>query len=323
MGWPTRRVRDNQAMHLVIPHAAPSGPQCQAALERLELPHLRQLLRVLTPDRTLRGSETDLSPIAERVQTQDAYADGLIPWAALAAKPLPELPNDAAWGLITPCHWAVHADHVAMHDPRSLRLEAAESQALLAAMAPYFLEDGLVLHYWQSDTWLVHGEVLRDLPTASLDRVRGQAVDAWLPRTAAARVVRRLQNEMQMLLYTHAINDARSARGVPVVNSFWLSGTGDLLGNEPMQDGSTVQDGLQAAARNDDAHAWTQAWQALDRGPIAEFAKALRQGADSQPALTLCSERSARTWRLQPQSLIRKLQTALRGPSPTTILKAL
>lgn len=310
-------------MHLMIPHAAPNGPQCQAALERLDLPHLRQVLRVLTPDRTLRGSETDLSPIAERVQTQDAYADGLIPWAALAAKPLPELPKDAAWGLITPCHWAVHADHVAMHDPRSLRLEAAESQALLAAMAPYFLEDGLVLYDWKPDTWLVCGEVLRNLPTASLDRVRGQAVDAWLPRTAAARVVRRLQNEMQMLLYTHAINDARSARGVPVVNSFWLSGTGDLLGNEPMQDGSTVHDGLQAAARNDDAHAWTQAWQALDRGPIAEFAKALRQGADSQPALTLCSERSARTWRPQPQSLIRKLQTALRGPSPTTILKAL
>ena len=210
-----------------------------------------------------------------------------------------------------------------MHDPRSLRLETAESKALQKAMAPYFLEDGLVLHYWQADTWLVRGDVLRDLPTASLERVRGQSVDAWLPRTAAARVVRRLQNEMQMLLYTHALNDARAARGVPVVNSFWLSGTGNLLENEPRRADVTVVDVLQSAALNDDAFAWTQAWLALDRGPIAEFAKVLHQRSDSQIALTLCSERTARTWRQHPQSLLRKIQTALRSPNPVTLLKAL
>lgn len=310
-------------MHLVIPHAAPSGPQCQAAIERLDLPHLRQVLRALTLEGELRSSESDLSPIAERIQTHDAYADGLIPWAALAAKQLPGVPQDGAWGLVTPCHWAVHADHVAMHEPRSLRLEATESQALLAAMEPYFLEDGLVLHYWQADTWLVCGEVLRNLPTASLNRVRGQSVDAWLPRTAAARVVRRLQNEMQMLLYTHAVNDARAARGVPVVNSFWLSGTGDLLENEPQHRDVTVIDALQSAALNDDAFAWTQAWQVLDSGPIADFTKVLHQRPDSQRALTLCSECTARTWRQHPQSVLRKIQTALRYPNPVTLLKAL
>jgi hypothetical protein len=312
-------------MHLVIPHAAPSGPQCQAAIERLDLPHLRQVLRALTLEGELRSSESDLSPIAERVQTKDVYADGLVPWAALAAKQLPEVPDEGDWGLVTPCHWAVHADHVAMHDPRTLRLKATESQALLAAMAPYFLEDGLILHYWQADTWLVRGEVLRDLPTASLDRVRGQSVDAWLPRTAAARVVRRLQNEMQMLLYTHAVNDARAARGVPVVNSFWLSGTGDLLENEPQHRDVTVIDALQSAALNDDAFAWTQAWQVLDDGPIAEFAKVLQSppASGALPALTLCSECMARTWRQHPQSLLRKIQTALRSPNPVTLLKAL
>ncbi|MFM6990705.1 MAG: phosphoglycerate mutase [Rhodoferax sp.] len=310
-------------MHLVIPHATPSGPQCQAALERLELPHLRHVLRALTLKGELRGSESDLSPIAERVQTDDAYADGLIPWAAMAAEQLQGTPGDAAWGLVTPCHWVVHADHVAMHDPRSLRLEATESQALLAAMAPYFLEDGLTLHYWQADTWLVRGEVLRNLPTASLNRVRGQSVDAWLPRTAAARVVRRLQNEMQMLLYTHAINDARTARGVPVVNSFWLSGTGDASAKPPAVDGITVHDGLRAPALNDDAHAWTQAWQTLDSGPVAEFARLLQQRPGTQPALTLCSETVARTWRRHPQSLLHRMKTALRSPSPLTLLKSL
>jgi hypothetical protein len=168
---------------------------------------------------------------------------------------------------------------------------------------------------------------LRGLPTASLERVRGQPVDAWLPRAAAARLVRRLQNEMQMLLYTHPINDARSARGVPVVNSFWLSGTGDLPENGPQPEATTVHDGLQAAALNDDGIAWAQAWQALDSGSVAQWAQALRQelstGSAPPPALTLCSERTARTWRMQPQSLLRKIQTALHRPSPNSVLKAL
>jgi hypothetical protein len=207
-------------MHLVIPFAAPAGPQCQAALDRLELPHLKSLLRALTPHGELQGQANDLSPLPERVLSQNAFADGLVPWAALRARALPNVAPGAASGLITPCHLTVHADHIAMQDPAALRLEADESLALLQAMAPYFLEDGLSLHFLQANTWLVQGEALRSLATASIERVRGHKVDPWMPRTEAARLVRRLQNEMQMLLYTHPVNDARVARGAPMVNSF-------------------------------------------------------------------------------------------------------
>ena len=67
-------MRDNRPMHLVIPFAAPSGPQCQAALERLQLPHLKSLLRTLTPNAELQGHTSALSPLAERVLSQDACA---------------------------------------------------------------------------------------------------------------------------------------------------------------------------------------------------------------------------------------------------------
>ncbi len=321
------QVRDNRTMHLVIPFAAPAGPQCQAALERLELPHLKSLLRTLSPHSELQGQASDLSPLSERVLSQNAFADGLIPWAALRACALPHTPLGASWGLISPCHLAVHADHIAMHDPAVLRLEAEESQALLQAMAPYFLEDGLVLHFLQADTWLVQGDVLRGLPTASLERVRGQKVDPWMPRTEAARLVRRLQNEMQMLLYTHPINDARVARGAPMVNSFWLSGTGDLPANVPPFLQATVLNALQAPALRDDAAAWTQAWQALDSGPLADMAQVLGQrghSVDAEPAtLTLCGNHTARTWRQQPRSLLQRIGSALRSAPPTAFLKSL
>jgi hypothetical protein len=160
-----------------------------------------------------------------------------------------------------------------------------------------------------------------------LERVRGQKVDPWMPRTEAARLVRRLQNEMQMLLYTHPINDARVARGAPMVNSFWLSGTGDLPADAPPFLQATVLDTLQASALRDDAATWAQAWQALDGGPLADMAQALKQRSQSNdahpPTLTLCGSHTARTWRLQPRSLLRRIGAALRSAPPTAILKNL
>ena len=98
-----------------------------------------------------------------------------------------------------------------MQDPSALALEPAESQALLEAMRPYFEADGISLVYDRPGRWLACGEIFRGLPTASLDRVIGQAVDAWMPEAPQARALRRLQAEMQMLLYNHPVNDQRPA----------------------------------------------------------------------------------------------------------------
>jgi len=313
-------------MHLVIPYAAPGGPQCQAALERLALPHLRTLLRALRPTSELLGTDNDLSPLAERVLCQDAYADGLIPLAAVRAAALPLYKPGAAYGLISPCHLLVHADHISMQDPATLDLSDTDSQALMQAMQPYFLEDGLTVHWLEARTWLAEGEPLRALATASVERVRDQQVDRWMPRQDAAKLLRRLQNEMQMLLYTHPINDARVARGAPMVNSFWFSGTGDLPPHPAPLLHATVLDALTAPALRDDALAWVQAWQTLDAGPLAELAAALKnnQAPGAAPlALTLCGSHRAQTWSQQPRSLWRHLGGAFNAPRPASILKTL
>lgn len=314
-------------MHFIIPAAAPTGPSCQSALTGLKLPNLVNLLRTLTPVATLQGQDNDLSPLPERVISQNAFADGLIPWAALRAAHLPHAAPRAAWGLITPCHLVVHADHIAMGDPAELDLEDAESQALLQSMGPYFHEDGLQLHYLQADTWLVQGEALRRLPTASLERVRGKAIDPWMPATEAARMLRRLQNEMQMLLYTDPINDARVARGAPRVNSFWLSGTGDLpTGPTPFLQ-ATVLGSLQTSALRDDGAAWAHAWRMLDSGPLAQWV----QSISNHPAatnsaglsLSLCGQHYARTWRHQPRGLFDRLGARLSRTPLSALLKDL
>ncbi len=117
----------------------------------------------------------------------------------------------------------------------------------------------------------------------------------------AARPLRRLQNEMQMLLYTERVNDQRTARGLPPINSFWLSGTGALpagRGDRPTQRRSSPTR-LRDAALQDDGAAWAAAWQALDAGPVATLLAASERGGDV--VLTLCGDSSARRFTLTRQ----------------------
>ena len=181
-------------------------------------------------------------------------------------------------------------------------------------MQPYFETEGITLHPAAPDRWLAEGEIFRDLPTASLDRVMGRNVDAWLP---ASRKIKLLQNEMQMLLYTHPLNDARAAGRLQTVNSFWLSGTGALVPTEPMQTMQAIQKlhitvnrALAQAAFADDWAGHAQAWAALDAGDVATWLA--RQTAGESVRLSLCSESQALTFETSAPGLLTKVMRLLK-----------
>lgn len=311
-------------MHLLIPHAAPPGPACRQVLEALQLPHLQALLSRLSPAWSLAADENRLTPATELAHAKALglpLVDGLVPWAALAAREA-SLPPDASYALLTPCHWDIHTQAVFMADPAQLELAEDESRTLLAAMRPYFEEDGLQLHWLRADTWLVAGEVLRDLPTASLERVCNATVDDWIPRQDTAKLLRRLQNEMQMLLYTHPLNNAREARRAPTVNAFWLSGTGALDADwQPPTLLPTVITALQSASANDNAPAWAAAWQALDAGAVQQALEAARRGEPVQ--LTLASLAHARSFHTAPLSFWARLQRRFSPVNANALLQTL
>ena len=342
-GLATRRqgvkgVRDNRAMHLVISHAAAPGPRCRAASATLELPHLQSLLRQAGAQTLHSRSQDSLTPLAEHLASGQAYADGLVPWAAWLAQASGLYASGQHWALISPCHLQIHSDHVAMQDPDFLQLPEDESRTLLAAMQPYFEEDGIALHWHSPHAWLAQGSVFQGLASASLARVRGQATDPWIPRQSAAQSLRRLQNEMQMLLYTHAINDARSARRQAPVNGFWMSGTGSPLAAKasdnlaanasaglvaspsqallaqtsaslgPISPHAMYIDTLSASALRDDPQAWAQAWQVLDAQVIAPLAA---QQPSIEISISLCGEQRARTWVSGRASLWQRIKQQL------------
>jgi hypothetical protein len=226
-----------------------------------------------------------------------------------------------------------------MTDPAALALDEAESQTLLSAMQPYFAQDGIALYYDAPGRWLACGDVFRGLPTASPDRAIGRNVHDWhppsSPATAAqAKLLRRLQSEMQMLLYTHPLTDQRSARGLPAVNSFWVSGTGNLppgfAGHKDAAD-LIVADQLRGPALHEDWAAWGQAWQDIDARQCAALLEAVkaqnrtgqRAGSDSEtPAsLVLCGERRALKWENRPQNAWQRLRQKISSKKGELLMK--
>jgi hypothetical protein len=293
--------------HLLVPFASASDPACRAALPGLHLPQLTALLAELQPAHADAGTEHSLSAPHERALAQAIglvradgapYGDGLIPWAA-ADSAEPSAPQ--AW--FTPCHFQVGMEQVTLLPGEQLGLSDEHARPLFEALAPYCAEDGITLRYESATRWHARGEVLRGIACASLDRVVGRSVEAWMADShanpAGGLLLKRLQSEAQMLFYAHAAHDAREALRLHPVNGFWVSGAGAIDHPTPLRPAPTLPDGLRRAALQADWAAWQQAWAALDAGEIAEWLARARRG--EPVTLTLCGERAAQRFTNAPR----------------------
>jgi hypothetical protein len=287
--------------HLIIPFASSLDEGCQAAIKNLDLPNLTGFLKRADLTGSLEGDEFDFIPPHERVYSE-AVRTELVEVSANTH--FDKLSANGAV-VLTPCHWLVGIDRISMANPSDVQLTDEESQTLFALMRPYFLEDGIELMYSAPLRWYAMGESLHNISFASLDRVIGRNVDAWQPPATQSKAIRRLQNEMQMLLYTHPINEERTARGLQTVNSFWLSPEVKPTSNSDIS--------LTAPALASDWQAWTAAWTLLDQ----QIARA--------NSLTLCGERNAHTFSIPAtRSFTNKIQRLFKpAPNLQSILTAL
>ena len=309
-------------MQLLIPFAVPWSEAGRQAAATLALPRLQSLLGRLDRVALDTADECSLSPPHERALARAlglAGGSGLVPWAAFQAAADGVDVADLAWGLATPGHWHLGTEQVSLLDPAQLSLDETTSRELFQAVLPLFTGDGYLLRWGAPLRWYVAHESLAGLATASLDRVIGRNVDAWLGSDPAARRIRRLQSEVQMLLHTHPINERRVAHGLLPVNSFWISGCGAaqaVTGVAPV-----VDQRLRGPALAEDWAVWVKAWQALDQGPVAEMLAAVQRGTAVQ--LTLCGERGAATWANAPAGPWLRLRRWLKPPALWPTLESL
>ena len=317
-----RPGRDNAAhMHLIVPFAGTVSDPGRQALQTLALPRLQALLARLQPAQRM-GSDAYSPNAPHELALASALGwpatpDAALPWAARQAVAL-GLDGSQPWALLTPVHLHVGTDSVSLTPPWDLQLGDAASRQVLEAVRNLFETEGFSLHHAAPQQWLATHALFDGLATASLDRVTGRNVNAWLPDQRSARLLRRLQNEVQMLLYTHPLNDAREAAGLPTVNSLWFSGCGRLPADAATTADVVVDDRLRTPALGEAWAAWSEAWQALDAGPIDAL---LRSGGEA--SLTLCGERFAQTFAPAPQGLWQRLAGRWRQAGVHSVLEAL
>jgi len=272
--------------------------------------------------------------------------DGALPWAARAAveqrlasthanagaaleaqelhASFASSASPFGWAFITLCNWHVSNGQVTLGDPAYLQIDEATDATLFKAIQSFFAEDGIALHPYKPGQWLAQSPLLADLPTASLDRVIGRNIDPWLvgshvaadALSPAAKLLRRLQNEMQMLLYTHPVNDGRSL----TINSFWVHGTGALPSeaNKPALQEPAVIHTLRQSALQQDLIGWLEGWQHVDAHVIAPMLA--RVAAGEPQRLVLCGEHEFHVYDSAAPTLWQLLRTRFAPTSLDTVL---
>ena len=146
----------------------------------------------------------------------------------------------SCFGLATPLHAVLGLTDLTPVDPDAVALTEVESRALCDAADAHLQVDDVRLTFVDAQTWQVTCAAPITVLTEPPEWLIGEPLRPNLPRGADARKVERWMNELQMLLFTHPVNAAREARGLPAINVVWLwgfdsqpAGLSPLLGREP------------------------------------------------------------------------------------------
>jgi hypothetical protein len=169
-----------------------------------------------------------------------------------------------------------------------------EADDLVAALNRHFADDGLHFLAPHPERWYLRLAHRPGISTHPPEAVAGADINAFLPQGKDALHWHKVFNEIQMLLHAHPVNEARDARGEPLINSVWLWGGGSKTavrgrhfcaawGNNVLAAALAAGADIHAAALPAGADEWLRA---ADTRPSPahhlilheEFARAMQQG---------------------------------------------
>ncbi len=134
---------------------------------------------------------------------------------------------------LQPVHLHATRDHLILMGQNQIDLTAEESAQLLNSALPLIEEDFQNSVLFQNQHyWFIPAGPFSSLASYSVDQAHGRNIDWWMPRDTheegIAKRWRKLQNEIQMLWHIGPVNEEREQRGMPSINSLWISGIGKL-----------------------------------------------------------------------------------------------
>lgn len=206
-----------RSVHLVIPDLFLPKDFAAEACAGLSVPALEKLLG--------RGHSEILDPVPLENLLCELFG---VPCAADA----PIAPISAAFdGLDAGCWLRADPVHLRLqHDQMLLlpvmEISADEAGEMCASLNGHFAEQGMEFFAPHAQRWYVRLDSLPRIRTTPLSQVVGGDVRRFLPTGDDASRWHQLFNEIQMLLHAHLLNEAREARGEPIINSVWFWGGG-------------------------------------------------------------------------------------------------
>ncbi len=210
---------------LVLPFALPPPDLAPDLIKALDAPALGMLLaRSSVEEVRLAPSSRALPHESWLASRFKLVADGQPAFAAAAMRGFGLDPGAEPWFIVNPAHFAIARSHLSLSDPRQLRLSDAHGRVLFDTAKPYFDELGHTLVFGDAHTWFMRAGDWQSLQTASPDIAIDLNLTDWLPSGPAEVDYRRLQNEVQMLWFSHPANAERVATGHAAVNAFWIWG---------------------------------------------------------------------------------------------------
>jgi hypothetical protein len=262
--------------------------------------------------------------------------------------------DDPHWLCADPVHLRFHQDRLILADAADLALSADELAAISATLNQHL--SPVRVHFPAAD----RGYLRLERPVAAAQRPLSQKVGCEVRPSdlGADGELRRLANEIQMLLYEHPVNVQREATRRPAVNALWLWGEGSrpaaaaatgmhwvvhgdpspfvaglarrtggsisrMNAPLPRPSVSTVaySDALLRAAQFQDSAAWSSAWQSIETDLLAPTMSLLRAGAIEAADIVAPTIFGELRWTITPGAArVARFHSFFRKPHPLSEL---
>ena len=170
--------------------------------------------------------------------------------------------SNVFWFRANPVNLQEDQNYLMMSYPSELNLDMEEAKALADSINRHFIEDGWHIEVADGNRWYLRLDKHAGIQTTPAWRAVGRDVFNLMPVGSNSSQWHSWLMELQMLFFSHPVNEARVLQGLPAVSGLWLWGGGRLpalspsgqfilRGETPFMQGVSRQSGCEIKALPD------------------------------------------------------------------------
>jgi len=129
----------------------------------------------------------------------------------------------AYWMFAAPVHMQLGRESYFLTAPAPILAPRADAENIISGLNQHF--EGFGFHFYlQNNVWFLGLDADPKITTTAIEQVVNKDVALYLPQGEGSLAWASLQNEIQMLLFSHPVNEARENKGLSAINSLWFYG---------------------------------------------------------------------------------------------------